>query len=63
MATYVGTCLKCRAQSPGSEHSDNAQVWCLKHAGLTKHTAYGLSVFQPFTASLTDPAFQAPPTP
>nr|WP_190085916.1 hypothetical protein [Streptomyces longisporoflavus] len=35
---------------------DEAQMWCLKHAGLTRHTGYELSAFQLFNAAITDPS-------
>ncbi|MFF4602028.1 hypothetical protein ACFY12_04605 [Streptomyces sp. NPDC001339] len=53
---YVGKCLLCAEFCVDTVSADEAQVWCLKRAGATGHTRYGLSAFQYFTAALTDPA-------
>ncbi|MFI9050393.1 hypothetical protein [Streptomyces sp. NPDC053427] len=52
---YVGTCLTCGGQSTDTADADEAQVWCLQHAGTTHHTGYELSAVQYFGATLADP--------
>ena len=53
---HVGTCLSCSEHSVDTADPDEAQLWCLKHAGMTRHTGYELSAFQFFNATITDPA-------
>ena len=60
---YFGKCLTCGERSADTAESDTAQVWCLKHAGATRHTGYELSAFQYFNAAMTDPTAEStPPT-
>ncbi|MFE0102751.1 hypothetical protein [Streptomyces sp. NPDC059009] len=54
-ARYVGKCLACGARCADTAEADDAQVWCLKHAGATRHTGYEVSGFQYFNASMTGP--------
>lgn len=51
---YVGKCLECWEHCVDTATPDAAQVWCLKHAGATKHGRYQLSGFQYFDASMTE---------
>ncbi|MGW6318942.1 DUF7848 domain-containing protein [Streptomyces sp. NPDC055099] len=53
---HVGKCLVCSEHSVDSAEPDEAQLWCLRHAGTTRHSGYELTEFQFFTATLTDPA-------
>ncbi|GGV66834.1 hypothetical protein GCM10010277_74950 [Streptomyces longisporoflavus] len=55
-ARHVGKCLTCSDRSVDTADPDEAQMWCLKHAGLTRHTGYELSAFQLFNAAITDPS-------
>ncbi|MFE0100078.1 hypothetical protein [Streptomyces sp. NPDC059009] len=60
---HFGKCLTCGERSADTADADVAQVWCLRHAGLTRHSGYELSAFQYFNASMTDPAvIGIPPT-
>ncbi|MGB8942027.1 MAG: hypothetical protein WCD21_17585 [Streptomyces sp.] len=61
---HVGKCLACSEHSVDTADPDEAQLWCLKHAGMTRHTGYELSAFQFFSATITDPAVgeAGPPT-
>ncbi|MFG2500248.1 hypothetical protein ACGFSB_18800 [Streptomyces sp. NPDC048441] len=61
---HVGTCLVCSGHSVDTVDPDEAQLWCLKHAGMTRHTGYELTAFQFFSATITDPAVSeaSPPT-
>jgi hypothetical protein len=52
---YLAKCLSCGERSPDTATSDDAQVWCLKHAGVTGDTGYEMSAFQGFNAAMTDP--------
>ncbi|MEV5877937.1 hypothetical protein AB0L75_27685 [Streptomyces sp. NPDC052101] len=51
---HFGKCLTCGERSADTADPDDAQVWCLKHAGLTHHSGYELSAFQYFNATMTD---------
>ncbi|KOT58978.1 MULTISPECIES: DUF7848 domain-containing protein [Streptomyces] len=51
---YYGKCLECFAQSTDTEVPDEAQLWCLKHAGLSRCTRYEVHAFQHFDARPTD---------
>ncbi|MFH8346905.1 hypothetical protein [Streptomyces sp. NPDC018045] len=51
---YYAKCLKCFAQSTDTNTSDEAQLWCLKHAGLSTCTRYELIAFQYFNARPDD---------
>ncbi|MEV2252402.1 hypothetical protein AB0I94_17775 [Streptomyces sp. NPDC050147] len=53
---YVGKCLTCSERYVDTATAEHAQLWCLKHAGITGHDSYELSAFQYFTASMADPA-------
>ncbi|MEV5986932.1 hypothetical protein AB0L85_18230 [Streptomyces sp. NPDC052051] len=50
-----GKCLTCGERSLDSADPGTAQVWCLKHAGLTHRSGYQLSAFQYFKATLAEP--------
>lgn len=52
---HFGKCLTCGQRSAGTAEPDEAQVWCLKHAGLTHHSGYELSASQYCNAMMTDP--------
>ncbi|MGY0486451.1 DUF7848 domain-containing protein [Streptomyces sp. WG-D5] len=47
---HVGVCLDCGERCQGAGSPDDAQLWCLRHAGVSGHTAYELSVSQEFGA-------------
>lgn len=53
---YVGKCLTCSERCVDTATGDDAQLWCLQHAGITGHNGYELSAFQYFTANMADPA-------
>ncbi|MFF4601910.1 hypothetical protein ACFY12_04005 [Streptomyces sp. NPDC001339] len=53
---HIGKCLICAEHSVDTADPSDAQMWCLKHAGATRHGVYELSAFQYFDATLTDPA-------
>jgi hypothetical protein len=55
-ARHFGKCLICGERSADTADPDDAQVWCLKHAGRTHHSGYELTAFQYFNAVMTDPA-------
>ncbi|MEU4848557.1 hypothetical protein [Streptomyces gilvosporeus] len=57
---YLGTCLSCQERSPDTADPDEAQLWCLQHAGTTGDSGYELSAFLYFNAITIDPA-AAPP--
>lgn len=61
---HVGKCLACSERCIDTAAGDDAQLWCLKHAGATGHSDYELKAFQFFTASMADPgpAQNAAPT-
>ena len=48
---YMGECLDCGKRSAESDSSDDAQLWCLKHAGMSSDTRFRLTAFQSFRAS------------
>ncbi|MFF4604638.1 hypothetical protein ACFY12_18155 [Streptomyces sp. NPDC001339] len=52
---HVGKCLICAEFCVDTAAPDEAQDWCLKHAGATGHTHYEMAAFQYFDAILTDP--------
>ncbi|MFE0739133.1 hypothetical protein [Streptomyces sp. NPDC058855] len=52
---HGGLCMWCGERSNDTTDPDTAQLWCLKHAGLTGHTDYELSAFQYFNATMTGP--------
>ncbi|MGH4029841.1 hypothetical protein ACQB60_12990 [Actinomycetota bacterium Odt1-20B] len=52
---YVGRCLSCGERCAGMAVADDAQLWCLKHAGATRHTGYEVSARQYFAAAPTCP--------
>ncbi|WP_455755154.1 DUF7848 domain-containing protein [Streptomyces luteogriseus] len=54
---HFGKCLTCGQRCTDTAEPDEAQVWCLKHAGLTHHSGYELSAFQYFNATMVDPEF------
>lgn len=56
---HVGKCLVCSEHSVDSADPDEAQLWCLRHAGITRHTGFELTAFQFFGAAITDPAVGA----
>lgn len=51
---HVGKCLLCSHHSVDSADPDQAQLWCLKHAGMTRHAKFELSAFQFFNATISD---------
>ncbi|MEV0527067.1 hypothetical protein AB0I66_26905 [Streptomyces sp. NPDC050439] len=53
---HIGKCLACSQRSVDTADPDDAQLWCLRHAGMTRHSDYELSAFQYFNATITDPA-------
>lgn len=53
---HVGKCLACGEHSVDTADPKEAQLWCLKHAGMRHHSGYELSAFQFFSAMITDPA-------
>ncbi|MFG2503340.1 hypothetical protein ACGFSB_34670 [Streptomyces sp. NPDC048441] len=53
---HVGKCLACSDHSVDTADPDEAQLWCLRHAGMRHHTGYELTAFQFFSATITDPA-------
>jgi hypothetical protein len=55
---HFAKCLTCGQRSADTAEPDEAQLWCLKHAGLTHHSGYELSAFQYFNAMMTDPAVE-----
>ncbi|GAU67071.1 putative hypothetical protein [Streptomyces sp. NBRC 110611] len=60
---HLGKCLTCAEQSVDTADASDAQTWCLKRAGATRHSVYELSAFQYFDATLTAPAAAgSPPT-
>ncbi|MFE6159588.1 hypothetical protein ACFQ7F_11835 [Streptomyces sp. NPDC056486] len=52
---HVGKCLVCGEHSTDTADPDEAQLWCLRHAGMTRHPGYEMSAFQFFSARITDP--------
>lgn len=50
---YFGKCLSCGERSADTTSADDAQLWCLKHAGATGDTGYELSAFQYFNATMS----------
>ncbi|MEV6756994.1 hypothetical protein [Streptomyces sp. NPDC051214] len=44
------------------EAGEDAQLWCLKHAGATGHRGYELEAFQFFTAAMAEPGPARKPT-
>ncbi|MWA11581.1 hypothetical protein E5671_20765 [Streptomyces sp. BA2] len=53
---HVGKCLACGEHSVDTAEPDEAQLWCLRHAGMTRHAGFELTAFQFFSAAITDPA-------
>ncbi|MBT2507089.1 hypothetical protein J7I98_14565 [Streptomyces sp. ISL-98] len=51
---FVGTCQDCRDHAVNCDDSDEATLWCLRHAGLTGHTRFEMTASQHFTATATD---------
>ncbi|WJV48357.1 DUF7848 domain-containing protein [Streptomyces flavofungini] len=52
---YAGKCLSCGERSPDVLESDDAQLWCLKHAGAVRHSGFEVSAFQYFDAEMVAP--------
>ncbi|MFD9859877.1 hypothetical protein ACFWZB_11655 [Streptomyces alboflavus] len=52
---YAGKCLSCGERSPDAFAPDEAQLWCLKHAGTVRHSGFEVSAFQYFDAEMVDP--------
>ncbi|MDI3417965.1 DUF7848 domain-containing protein [Streptomyces luteolus] len=52
---YFASCLICGERSKDQPDADAAQLWCLKHAGLTRHSGYELAVSQLFNAAVKAP--------
>ncbi|MGW2562585.1 DUF7848 domain-containing protein [Streptomyces sp. NPDC001514] len=50
---HYAECRNCGAKSVDTADPDDAQVWCLKHAGLTGHTSFEMTAFQLFEAAPT----------
>ncbi|GAU68536.1 hypothetical protein SSP35_08_00300 [Streptomyces sp. NBRC 110611] len=61
-ARHLGKCLICGQHSVDTPDADDAQTWCLKHAGATRHGVYEVSAFQYFDAALTDPTAGGAPS-
>lgn len=57
---YYAKCLQCFAKSIDTETPDEAQLWCLKHAGISACIRYELIAFQYFDARPTDSAAVRP---
>ncbi|MDQ8707879.1 hypothetical protein RCO28_36235 [Streptomyces sp. LHD-70] len=53
---YFASCLICGERSTDRPDAEAAQLWCLKHAGLTRHSGYELAVSQLFNAVAKDPS-------
>ncbi|MFH9067790.1 hypothetical protein [Streptomyces alboflavus] len=51
---YAGKCLSCGERSPDVFEADDAQLWCLKHAGSVRHSGFEVSAFQYFDAEMVD---------
>ena len=58
---YVGRCLDCGAFCVDTASPEEAQDWCLKHAGATGDIGFELTASQLFTARMTDPAANGRP--
>jgi hypothetical protein len=50
-ARYVAKCLTCGRRSMKTEDADEAQLWCLKHAGATRHSDFELSASRRYEAT------------
>ncbi|MDH2388178.1 hypothetical protein QCN29_05110 [Streptomyces sp. HNM0663] len=51
---FVAKCMDCGESCTDTSSSDEAQVWCLKHAGLTGDRTFELIATQAFTAAPTE---------
>lgn len=60
---YVGKCLTCSERYVDAACGDDAQLWCLRHAGITGHLGYELSALQYFGASMANAAAKPSPPP
>ncbi|MEV0371172.1 hypothetical protein AB0I10_15300 [Streptomyces sp. NPDC050636] len=58
---FVGECLDCGERCVDTASADEAQWWCLKHAGLTGDRRFEMKGFQFFTAYLTNAAADGAP--
>ncbi|MFF4603790.1 hypothetical protein ACFY12_13775 [Streptomyces sp. NPDC001339] len=58
---HFGKCLICWEHSVDTADPNDAQTWCLKHAGATRHSVYEMRAFQYFDATLTDPSASGTP--
>ncbi|WP_442812418.1 DUF7848 domain-containing protein [Streptomyces sp. NBC_01210] len=47
---YAGECLDCGERSINGDSADDAQLWCLKHAGMSGDKRFKLTAFQSFDA-------------
>ncbi|MFF4952660.1 hypothetical protein [Streptomyces chattanoogensis] len=62
-ARFAGECLDCGERCADTASADEAQGWCLKHAGLTGDRCFAMKGSQFFTAYLTNAAADGtPPT-
>lgn len=52
--THEAECTTCGEQSGAAESWDEPQLWCLRHAGRTAHTAFRATVMGFFRASLEE---------
>ncbi|MGW2629281.1 DUF7848 domain-containing protein [Streptomyces chattanoogensis] len=60
-AGFVGECLDCGECCGDTASADDAQGWCLKHAGLTGDRRFAMKGFQFFTAYMTNAAVDGAP--
>ncbi|MFG2285148.1 hypothetical protein ACGFOU_03610 [Streptomyces sp. NPDC048595] len=58
---FIGECLDCGERCVDTESADEAQGWCLKHAGLTGDRRFEMRGFQLFTAYMTNAAADGAP--
>lgn len=51
---YSSACSTCGAASERTEDKEAAELWCLKHAGLTAHTEFRGIITTFFRAALAE---------
>jgi hypothetical protein len=49
---HFGECRECWEKSVDTADPGEAQLWCLRHAGVSGHTSFELFAFQFFEATL-----------
>jgi len=53
---YAAQCMTCEEMSPASVSEEEPGLWCLRHDGRTRHTAFRATITSFLRASMVDEA-------